>query len=267
MRLPLFSILMLVSVVLFVFVGDWFYTVSPFMLDSGAILLSPGSEHLLGTDRLGRDLLARLIEGGKVSLLIGVGSAMVASFIGLILGATAGYLRGKVDKTFVVMVDLFLTFPTFFLLLALVSYVNASIWVLILIISITGWMTTARLIRSESFAITSQPFIKILNIAEVSKWKVLLKYYAPLLAPIYFVSFTFGVGGAILSESGLSFLGLGIVAPEMSWGTILSNGKEVIDIAWWVSFFPGLMIFLITFSLMNISNHLQQLTNRKEIQV
>ena len=146
------------------------------------------------------------------------------------------------------------------------SYVNASAWVLIVIISITGWMTTARLIRSESFSITSKPYIKILNIAKVSKLKILFKYYAPILAPIYFVSFTFGVGGAILAESGLSFLGLGIVAPQMSWGTILSGGKDVVEIAWWVSFFPGLMIFLVTFSLINISNYLQQLTNKKQIQ-
>lgn len=250
---------------LFSFLGSFFYSVSPTDLHVDAILSAPSSQFLLGTDRLGRDILARLIEGGKVSLIIGISSAFIATFIGLIIGATAGYLRGKVDKAFVVIVDIFLTFPTFFLLLALVSYVNASVWVLIVIISITGWMTTARLIRSESFAITSQPYIKILNIANVSKIKILLKYYAPLLAPIYFVSFTFGVGGAILAESGLSFLGLGIVAPQMSWGTIISDGKEVIEIAWWVSFFPGLMIFLITFSLINISNYLQHLTNKKEI--
>jgi len=229
-------------------------------------LLAPSSEHILGTDRLGRDILARLIEGGKTSLIIGVGSAFIASLTGLLLGSIAGYLRGGVDKAFIVAVDLFLTFPTFFLLLALVSYINASTWVLIVIISITGWMTTARLIRSQSFSITSQPYIKILNIAGVSKIKILLKYYAPLLAPIYFVSFTFGVGGAILAESGLSFLGLGIVAPQMSWGTILSAGKDVVEIAWWVSFFPGLMIFLVTLSLINISNYLQQLTNQKQIQ-
>ena len=209
--------------------------------------------------------MARLMEGGKISLFIGVGSAFIASFIGLILGSIAGYLRGIVDKSFVVIVDLFLTFPTFFLLLALVSYINASVWVLIIIISITGWMTTARLIRSESFKITSQPYIKILNIAKVSKTKILLKYYAPILAPIYFVSFTFGVGGAILAESGLSFLGLGIMSPQISWGTILSAGKDVVEIAWWVSFFPGLMISLVTFSLINISNYLQQLTNKKQI--
>ena len=264
--MPVFSIFVLLFVFIFSFFGNFFYTLDAYSLHSEAILVSPSSEFLLGTDRLGRDILARLMEGGKVSLIIGVGSAFIASFIGLIFGSMAGYFRGNFDKAFVVIVDLFLTFPTFFLLLALVSYVNASSLVLIIIISITGWMTTARLIRSESFKITTQPYIKILNIANISKKRILLKYYAPILAPIYFVSFTFGVGGAILAESGLSFLGLGIVAPQMSWGTILSSGKDVVEIAWWVSFFPGLMIFLVTFSLINISNYLQQLTNKKQIQ-
>ncbi len=264
--MPVFSIALLLFLFCFSFFGSYFYGLNAYALDAHSILLSPSVEHLLGTDRLGRDILARLIEGGKVSLIIGVGSAFIASFIGLIYGSLAGYLRGSFDKVFVVSVDLFLTFPTFFLLLALVSYVNASVLVLIVIISVTGWMTTARLIRSESFKITSQPYIKILNIAKVNKFKILMKYYAPILAPIYFVSFTFGVGGAILAESSLSFLGLGIVAPQMSWGTILSGGKDVVDIAWWVSFFPGLMIFLVTFSLINISNYLQTLTNQKEIQ-
>ncbi|MEA3228505.1 MAG: ABC transporter permease [Campylobacterota bacterium] len=263
--MPLFSITLLAFIFVFSFFGSYLFSVDPYSLDSSSILLPPSLEHLLGTDRLGRDLLSRLIEAGKVSLTIGVGSAFIASFIGLLYGSMAGYFRGYFDKSFVVVVDLFLTFPTFFLLLALVSYVNASALVLIVIISVTGWMTTARLIRSESFKITSQPYIKILNIAKVSRMKILFKYYAPILAPIYFVSFTFGVGGAILAESGLSFLGLGIVAPEMSWGTILSGGKDVVEIAWWVSFFPGLMIFLVTFSLINISNYLQQLTNQKEV--
>lgn len=266
MNLPVYSIVVLLFVFVFSFFGSYFYGLDAYSLSSNSILLPPSFEHFLGTDRLGRDLLARLIEGGKISLIIGVGSAFIASVLGLLLGAMAGYFRGTFDKGFIIMVDLFLTFPTFFLLLALVSYVNASAWVLIVIISITGWMTIARLIRSESFSITSKPFIKILNIANVSKIKILFKYYAPILAPIYFVSFTFGVGGAILAESGLSFLGLGIVAPQMSWGTILSGGKDVVEIAWWVSFFPGLMIFLVTFSLINISNYLQQLTNKQQIQ-
>ena len=263
--MPIFSIIILASIFIFSFFGSYFFTIDAYSLDSKSILLSPSLEHILGTDRLGRDLFSRLIEAGKISLIIGVGSAFISSLIGLIYGSMAGYFRGSFDKSFIVIVDLFLTFPTFFLLLALVSYVNASTLVLIVIISFTGWMTTARLIRSESFKISSQPYIKILNIAKVSRIKILFKYYAPILAPIYFVSFTFGVGGAILAESSLSFLGLGIVAPDMSWGTILSGGKDVVEIAWWVSFFPGFMIFLVTFSLINISNYLQQLTNKREI--
>ena len=262
-----YSVALLFVLFFISFFGSFFYATDPYALNPQEILSAPSLSHPLGTDRLGRDLLARVIEGGKVSLIIGIGSAFIASFVGLVLGSLAGYFRGGIDRSFVVAVDLFLTFPTFFLLLALVSYVNASVWVLIVIISITGWMTTARLVRSESFKIGSQPYIKILNIAKISKVKILLKYYAPLLAPIYFISFTFGVGGAILAESGLSFLGLGIVAPQMSWGSIMSSGKDVVQIAWWVSFFPGLMIFLVTFCLVNISNALQQKLNTKEMQI
>jgi peptide/nickel transport system permease protein len=259
------SVVLLVGVTLLSFFGGMFYTIDPSHLDKSSILLSPSLEHWLGTDRLGRDMFARLIEGGQVSLIIGFLSALLSTFIGLLYGVSAALLRGGFDKIFIVVVDLFLTFPTLFLLLTLISYVNASVWVLILIISMTGWMGTARLIRSESFAIASKPYIRILHIAHVHPLKIIFKYYAPLLTPIVLVSFTFGVGGAILAESGLSFLGLGITAPAMSWGSILSTGKEVIDIAWWVSFFPGLMIFIVTFALMNISNTLQARMNQKEV--
>lgn len=259
------SSILLAGVILFSFFGTLVYSIDPSCLDKNAILLPPSLLHWFGTDRLGRDVLARIIEGGQVSLMIGFGSALFSTFIGLIYGVSAALLRGGYDKLFIVIVDLFLTFPTLFLLLTLVSYVNASVWVLIFIISITGWMSTARLIRSESFAISAKPYIRILHIAKVHPLKIMMKYYAPLLAPIVLISFTFGVGGAILAESGLSFLGLGITAPQMSWGSILSSGKEVIDIAWWVSFFPGLMIFIVTFALMNISNTLQARLSQKEV--
>jgi len=255
---------MLSLLVFFSFFGSYFFSTSPTDLSAENILLSPSLEHPFGTDRLGRDLLARVMQGGQVSFIIGIGSALIATMVGLMAGATAGFMRGKTDKIFVIAVDLFLTFPTFFLLLALVSYVKASVVVLIVVISITGWMTTARLIRSQSFEISNQSFIKILKIGNVKRTKILLKYYLPLLAPLFLISFTFGVGGSILAESGLSFLGLGISAPQISWGTILSEGKEVLDIAWWVSFFPGLMIFLVTLSFMSLSDFLQALFNKKE---
>jgi len=142
---------------------------------------------------------------------------------------------------------------------------SASVWVLIFIISITGWMGMARMIRSESFAISNAPFIKILKLSNVNTFKIIFKYFAPLLAPIFFISFTFGVSGAILAESGLSFLGIGITPPQMSWGVIISEGKEVIDIAWWLSFFPGFLIFLVTLSLINLSDYLQSKSNEKDV--
>jgi len=265
MRFPYMSIGVLIALLLFSFLGPQLYTADPFQLHPDVLLLPPSLYHPLGTDGLGRDLLARLMYGGQTSLIIGVGSALIASLLGLMIGITAGFLRGYVDKSFVIIVDLFLTFPTFFLLLALVSYIEASVWVLIFVISVTGWMTMARMIRAESFAIGEKPFIKILKIAQVPTSKIIFKYFAPLLAPIFFVSFTFGVGGAILSESALSFLGLGITPPQMSWGSLISEGKEVMEIAWWISFFPGLMIFLVTFSLMQISDYLQTRTNQKEV--
>ena len=263
---PIVSITLLAGIILLSFIGPFFYHVSPFELDKTVILEAPTMHHLLGTDRLGRDLLARIMQGGQVSLIIGVGSAVIASLIGLLFGVGAGYFKGYFDKAFVIIVDLFLTFPTFFLLLALVSYVSASTLILIIVISITGWMGTSRLIRAESYRIANQPYIKVLTIAKVSRMKIIFKYFLPILAPIFFVSFTFGVSGAILAESGLSYLGLGVTPPDMSWGSILSEGKSVMEIAWWVSFFPGLMIFLVTFSLIQISDYLQHISNRQDSQ-
>lgn len=259
------ALYLLLTVILATFLLPFFYTVSAYELNPTKILQAPSFEHIFGTDRLGRDIFARILEGGQTSLIIGFLAASISSILGLVIGITAGYFKGNIDKMITILIDLFLTFPTFFLLLALVSYIQASAVILIIVISTTGWMGMSRMIRSESFSIGNKPFIKILRVANVPTYKIIFKYFAPILAPIFLISFTFGVGGSILAESGLSFLGLGINPPSMSWGSLLSDGKTVIDIAWWVSFFPGFMIFLITFCLIQISDYLQGLTNKKEI--
>ncbi len=260
-----FALTLLISLIVIVFLMPFVYTVSAYELDPTSILLPPSLEHIFGTDRLGRDILARVLQGAQTSLIIGFLSAGISSLIGLFIGINAGFFKGKIDKSITIVIDLFLTFPTFFLLLALVSYIQASSLVLIIVISITSWMGMSRMIRSESFAISNKPYIKILKQANVSNFKIIFKYFAPLLAPIFLISFTFSVGGAILAESGLSFLGLGINPPQMSLGSLLSSGKVVMDIAWWVSFFPGLFIFLVTFCLMQISDYLQSKANTKDI--
>lgn len=253
----------IVFIVLFCFVGPYIYGIDANAFDKDRILEAPNLYALFGTDRLGRDMLARVMIGGQNSLLIGFTASLASVAISLAVGVSAAFYRGVVDKGVVVLIDLFLTVPTFFLLLALVAYVDISPFLLIFIIAISSWMGTARLLRSEVYAINDKPFIKILKIAKVSDAKIILKYYAPLLSPILLTSFVFGVSGAILAESSLSFLGLGILPPDMSWGGLLSDGKDVMDIAWWVSFFPGLMIFFVTFVLVNLSFKLQNKINAK----
>lgn len=247
----------------FCFVGPLVFGVDASAFDKNRILEAPNINAPFGTDRLGRDMLSRVMIGGQNSLIIGFAASLASTAISLVIGISAAFYRGFVDKGIVVLIDLFLTVPTFFLLLALVAYIDISPFLLIFIIAVSSWMGTARLLRSEVYAINDKPFIKILKIAKVSDAKIILKYYTPLLSPILLTSFVFGVSGAILAESSLSFLGLGILPPDMSWGGLLSEGKDVMDIAWWVSFFPGLMIFLVTFVLVNLSFKLQNTINAK----
>jgi len=262
-KLPIISISVLVFLFIFSFLGEFIYDVSAYELNPSSILLNPSLEYMMGSDRLGRDVLARVIQGSKISIIIGLSSAIATSFIGLIIGISAGYFKGVVDKFVIFVIDFFLTFPTLFLLLTLTSYMNASVLILIIVISLTGWMSMARIIRSESFKANSFGYIKILKIAKVSSVKIIFKYLTPLVLPFFFISFIFGFSGAILAESSLSFLGLGVNAPDISLGLLIAEGKELLSIAWWVSFFPGLFIFLLTFSLVQISSYLQYIFNQK----
>ncbi len=258
-----FHIFLILFLIAFCFIGPFFYDVDPTAFNKNEILRSPSLSCPFGSDRLGRDMLARVMVGGQNSLLIGFFASFASTAISLAIGVTAGFYRGFVDRATVVAIDIFLTVPTFFLLLALVAYIDISPFLLVFIIAISSWMGSARLLRSEVYAINDKPFIKILKIAKVNDAKIILKYYAPLLSPILLTSFVFGVSGAILAESSLSFLGLGILPPDMSWGGLLSDGKDVMDIAWWVSFFPGLMIFFVTFILVDLSFKLQNKINAK----
>lgn len=262
-----FQFFVILFLILFCFAGSLVYQVDPTSFDKNMILNPPSLSAPFGYDRLGRDMLSRMIQGGQNSLVIGVAASLISTLLSLAIGVSAGFYRGVVDKVTIVAIDLFLTVPTFFLLLALVAYIDISPFFLVFIIAISSWMGSARLLRSEVYAINDKPFIKILKIAKVSDSKIILKYYSPILSPILLTSFVFGVSGAILAESSLSFLGLGIAAPDMSLGGLLADGKDVMDIAWWVSFFPGLMIFLITYSLISLSFKLQNKISAKSVAV
>lgn len=256
----------LIFIFIFCFAGPFIYGVDPLSFDKDKILLPPSFDAPFGTDRLGRDMLARIMDGGQNSLIVGFFASFASTIISLIIGSLAGVYRGVVDRGVVILIDLFLTVPTFFLLLTLVAYIEISPLFLVVIIAVSSWMSSARLIRSETYAIGEKPFIKILKIGGVPTSKIVFKYYASLLSPILLTGFVFGVSGAILAESSLSFLGLGILPPDMSWGGLLSDGKDVMDIAPWVSFFPGLMIFLVTYTLISLSFKLQNEISSKGMQ-
>ncbi len=216
----------------------------PAAIDVKNILVGPGFAHPLGTDDLGRDVLSRMLWGGRVSLEVGFIAISIASIIGIILGSLAGYYGGWVDSLIMRAVDIMLSIPTIFLILAVIAVLGPSIINIMIVIGLTSWMEPARLIRAEFISIKEREFITAARAIGAGDNRIMLRHILPNgISPIL-VSSTMGVGAAILIESSLSFLGLGVQPPTPSWGSLLTAGKDNIEIAWWLSAFPGLAILL-----------------------
>ncbi len=213
-------------------------------IDPNAVLLPPSWRHPFGTDYLGRDVLSRVIWGARVSVEVGVVSVGIACAIGTVVGAVAGYFGGIVDEIIMRFVDIMLCFPTFFLILAVISVLEPSILNIMVVIGLTSWMGVARLVRAEVLSLREREFVLSARISGVPTWRIILKHILPNAMGPVIVAATLGVGSAILVESGLSFLGIGVQPPTPSWGGILASGKDAIQIAWWLSFFPGCAILL-----------------------
>jgi peptide/nickel transport system permease protein len=220
----------------------------PGHIDLKQVLMPPSAQHWLGTDTLGRDVLSRIIYGSRVSLKVGFVAVGLATLIGLIVGATSGYYGGWVDLVLMRFVDLMLCFPSFFLILAVIALLEPSIWNIMVVIGATSWMGVARLVRAEILSLREREFVTAARALGASDVRLILRHLLPnSLAPVM-VSATLGVAGAILTESALSFLGLGVQPPTPSWGNMLTAGKDNIEIAWWLSVFPGLAILITVMS-------------------
>jgi len=220
----------------------------PTAIDVHNVLSSPGRAHLLGTDELGRDVLSRMVWGSRISLKVGFVAVGVAISIGIIIGAIAGFYGGKADAVLMRFVDIMLAFPTFFLILAVIAILEPSIFTIMMVIGITGWMDVARLVRAEFLTLKERDFVVAAQALGASDLGLIFRHILPnALSPV-FVAATFGVAGAILTESGLSFLGLGVQPPDPSWGNILTSGKDNITVAWWLSLYPGLAILITVLS-------------------
>ena len=216
--------------------------------DVKRILEPPSRAHLLGTDQLGRDVLARMLYGSRVSLAVGFVSVGIAALIGIVLGAAAGYHGGTLDAAIMRLVDLMLVFPRFFLLLAVLAFLRPSIWTIMAVIGSTGWMGVARLVRAEFLALKEREFVVWSQSVGASGFRIVWRHILPnAMAPVL-VAMTLGIPAAILTESGLSFLGLGVQPPHATWGNILNEGKDAIEIGWWLSLYPGLAILVTVLS-------------------
>ena len=216
----------------------------PLAIDVDAILAPPSAAHLLGTDALGRDVLSRMLHGGRVSLWVGFVAVGLSVAIGLVLGLCAGYFGGLVDEIIMRGVDVMLCFPSFFLILAVIAFLTPSLTNIMIVIGLTSWMGVARLVRAETLALRGRDFVAAARVSGMGAPGILVWHILPnAIAPVL-VSATLGVAGAILTESSLSFLGLGVQPPMPSWGNILMEGKEVLEVAPWLSIFPGLAILV-----------------------
>jgi peptide/nickel transport system permease protein len=211
-------------------------------IDRNQILESPGISHLLGTDDLGRDVLSRMIYGSRISLAVGFVAIGLATLIGVILGAVSGYYGGWTDRFIMRFIDIMLSIPTFFLILAVIAFVGPSIWNIMLVIGLTSWMGVARLVRAEFLSIKEREFVLAARAVGAGDLRIIFRHILVNSMSPVFVSAVLGVAAAILVESALSFLGIGVQPPTPSWGNMLTLGKDNIEIAWWLSLFPGLAI-------------------------
>lgn len=208
------------------------------------ILLAPSSAHWMGTDGLGRDVWSRMLYGGRISLLVGLVAVGISTAIGIVMGALAGYYRGWVDTVIMRLVDIMLSIPSFFLILAVIAFLTPSIINVMIVIGLTSWMGVTRLVRAEFLSLRQREFVLASDAMGASDFRIIFQHCLPNSLTPVLVSVVLGIASAVLLESGLSFLGLGVQAPQASWGNILTDGKEYIQFAWWLSLYPGLAILI-----------------------
>lgn len=221
-------------------------------------LAGPESRHLLGTDELGRDVLARMIHGARVSLTVALVATAAAVVVGTLLGALAGYFGRGVDWAISRLIEIFLCFPLLFLVLGIVALFRPSLWTVVVALALTSWTTQARLMRAEVLRIRDLDYAEAARATGAGHTRILLRHLVPnAIAPIL-VSASFGVADAVLAESALSFLGLGVQVPMPSWGGILSSAREHAGQAWWLVVFPGLAIFLTVIAFNLVGDRLRE---------
>lgn len=230
---------------------------SPFWLEGGSMV------HPLGTDNLGRDVLSRTLHGGQISLQIAFISGTLATFIGLVFGLVSGYVGGKLNMLMMALTDLWLAFPFLVLALAVIAAVGKSLTILIVLLTLAGWVHSARVTNAQTIVLRQHGYVEAAVAAGASHFHIVVRHILPGVVNANIVMWAFSVGTLILIEGSLSFIGMGVSGNMPSWGNMLGDGRDYLRDAWWMSIFPGLALMLTVLAVNNLGDALQKLHNRQ----
>ncbi|MEA4891137.1 MAG: ABC transporter permease [Peptococcaceae bacterium] len=249
-KLAAFSVAVIIIICLSALLAPWIAPYDPYKPNIVQRFNAPGSQHWFGTDELGRDVFSRLLYGTRVSIMIGIVPTLISMFIGTLLGLIAGYYGGKADFIIMRFADIILAFPSLLLAMVVMYTLGANLINIFIALSVVQWAGTARIIRSQTLSLKEKEFVEAARSLGVKKWVIMVRHILPNCIPNLIVLFTMNIPSAILSESSLSFLGIGAQPPSTSWGLMVYRGKSYLFNYPWLALIPGLaiLIFVLAFN-------------------
>lgn len=249
-RTALFGLVVVVAVVLVALFAPWLSPFDPLEQEITQRLRAPGWQdasgrvHLLGTDHLGRDILARVIHGSRIALVVGFAAVAISGVLGMTIGLVSGYFGGGIDDLFMRLADIQLAFPFILLAIAVIGVLGPSLQNIIVVIGVSSWVIYARVVRGEVLSLREREFVQAAVALGSRDWRILLRHVLPNAFTPWLVVATLDMARVIVVESALSFLGLGVQPPTPTWGGMLADGRVYLSTAWWLATFPGLAILL-----------------------
>ncbi|PVA07431.1 ABC transporter permease [Thalassorhabdomicrobium marinisediminis] len=262
--LAMIGLFIIVLCVLLAFLAPLLAPYDPAIQDLENRLARPSADHLLGTDELGRDILSRLLYGGRITLGIVVAVVVMVAPVGLAVGTIAGYFGGWVDKTLMRLTDVFLAFPRLILALAFVAALNPGVQSAILAIALTAWPPYARIARAETLTVRNSEFIEAVAMTGASPWRIILRHVAPLCVPSLVVRVTLDMASIIITAASLGFLGMGAQPPSPEWGAMIATAKRFILDQWWVALSPCIAILLVSLAFNFLGDGLRDVLDPKQ---
>ncbi len=258
----LFSTVFLLFIIL-ISIFAFLIPIDPDLTNTSNILQPPSSTHIFGTDELGRDYLARTIYGGRVSLIVGILAMLISTSIGVAVGTISGYYGGKIDNFLMRIVDIISSIPWMILVTVISVFLKPGLQAIIIVIGLFSWMETSRLVRAETLSIKEREYVLYAKSIGESSLKIISRHIIPSVFPTIIISATSSIAGAIMTESSLSFLGLGIQPPMSSWGNLLQNAQSNLQSALYMALIPGILIILTIYSFNKLGNVLRGLVEPK----